>query len=114
MKIYKDLQNIKKIEEFLEKVNLLSFLKTKKEGLNISIGENGVKLSGGQLQRLNIARALYSEPKILILDEATNNLDVESQKDLLNLLIFLKKTSLIFIATHSDFILKDCDNIISL
>jgi ABC-type bacteriocin/lantibiotic exporter with double-glycine peptidase domain len=106
--------NIEKVEECLEKVNLLSFFKTKKEGLNISIGENGVKLSGGQLQRLNIARALYSEPKILILDEATNNLDVESQKDLLNLLIFLKKTSLIFIATHSDFILKDCDNIISL
>ena len=106
--------NIKKIEECLEKVNLLSFLKTKKEGLNISIGENGVKLSGGQLQRLNIARALYSEPKILILDEATNNLDVESQKDLLNLLIFLKKKSLIFISTHSDFILKDCDNVISL
>jgi len=106
--------NIKKVEESLEKVNLLSFFKNKKEGLNILIGENGVKLSGGQLQRLNIARALYSEPKILILDEATNNLDVESQKDLLNLLILLKKTSLIFVATHSDFILKDCDNVISL
>jgi ABC-type bacteriocin/lantibiotic exporter with double-glycine peptidase domain len=106
--------NIKKVEECLEKVNLLSFFKTKKEGLNISIGENGVKLSGGQLQRINIARALYSEPKILILDEATNNLDTESQRDLLNLLIFLKKTSLIFIATHSDFLLKECDNIITL
>ena len=78
------------------------------------VGENGVKLSGGQLQRLNIARALYSDPEVLILDEATNNLDSDSQKELLNLLISLKKTSLIFIATHSDFILKDCDNVIHL
>jgi ABC-type bacteriocin/lantibiotic exporter with double-glycine peptidase domain len=50
----------------------------------------------------------------LILDEATNNLDSDSQKELLNLLISLKKTSLIFIATHSDFLLKECDNIITL
>ena len=106
--------NIKKVEECLHKVNLLDFLKTKKDGLNMPVGENGVKLSGGQLQRLNIARALYSDPEVLILDEATNNLDNDSQKDLLNLLIFLKKTSLIFIATHSDFLLKECDNIIAL
>jgi ABC-type bacteriocin/lantibiotic exporter with double-glycine peptidase domain len=106
--------NIKKVEECLLKVNLLDFLKTKKDGLNMPLGENGVKLSGGQLQRLNIARALYSNPEVLILDEATNNLDSDSQKDLLNLLISLKKTSLIFIATHSDFLLKECDNIIAL
>ena len=106
--------NIKKVEESLNKVNLLEFLKTKKDGLNMPVGENGVKLSGGQLQRLNIARALYSNPEVLILDEATNNLDSDSQKELLNLLISLKKTSLIFIATHSDFLLKECDNIITL
>jgi ATP-binding cassette, subfamily B, bacterial PglK len=106
--------NIKKVEECLTIVNLLNFLMAKKEGLNTSIGENGVKLSGGQLQRLNLARALYSDPKVLILDEATNNLDIDSQKDLLNFLISFKKTSLIFIATHSDYILKDCDDIISL
>ena len=106
--------NIKKVEECLHKVNLLEFLKTKKDGLNMPVGENGVKLSGGQLQRLNIARALYSNPEVLILDEATNNLDSDSQKELLNLLISLKKTSLIFIATHSDFLLKECDNIITL
>lgn len=106
--------SIKKVEECLYKVNLLEFLKTKKDGLNTLIGENGVKLSGGQLQRLNIARALYSDPEVLILDEATNNLDDDSQKDLLRLLISLKKTSLIFIATHSDFFLKECDNTIAL
>ena len=78
------------------------------------IGENGIKLSGGQLQRLNIARALYTDPKVLILDEVTNNLDTESQKTLLNLIKSLKKKTLIFIATHSEFILEDCDSVISL
>jgi subfamily B ATP-binding cassette protein MsbA len=90
------------------------FIMEMEKGYESEIGERGGKLSGGQKQRLSIARALLKDPEILILDEATNNLDSDSQKELLNLLISLKKTSLIFIATHSDFLLKECDNIIAL
>jgi len=106
--------DVKKVEDCLQKVDLLTFFQSQPQGLNMLIGENGLKLSGGQLQRINIARALYSNPSILILDEATNNLDTDSQKKLLDLLITLKKTSLIFIATHSESLIKECDNIIYL
>ena len=111
-----DEQNIShdRVVDCLKKVGLLDFFMSNTDKLNMLIGENGLKLSGGQLQKLNIARALYLKPKVLILDEVTNNLDIKSQEELLKLLNLLKNQSLIIMATHSDNVLKKCDLIINL
>ena len=64
----------KKLSEVIEKSNLKSFVESNEMGLETTIGENGIKISGGQRQRLGIARALYSNKNFLILDESTNRL----------------------------------------
>ena len=65
--------------EALRRAHLADFLLTNREGLATPIGERGFKLSGGQRQRLGIARALYTRPKLLVLDEATSSLDAETE-----------------------------------
>ena len=75
------------------------------------IGEDGVKLSGGQLQRIGIARALYLNPKILVLDEATNALDVETEKLLFDSIRKEYNDITIIWITHRSSSLSLCDNI---
>ena len=58
-------------------------------GINTKIGERGIKFSGGQKQRLAIARALYFEPEIIIFDESTSALDNETEKKLMETMIML-------------------------
>ena len=80
--------------------------------LNEPIGIRGTKISGGEKQLLGLARALYTEPKILILDEPTSNLDYKSEKGYFDIIKELKITSII--VAHRTNTLEHCDKIILL
>ncbi len=82
------------------------------EGLNTVIGERGVKLSGGQRQRIAIARAVLADPRILILDEATSNLDTESESFIQASLNELMKGRTTFVIAHRLSTIKKADQIL--
>ena len=103
-----------RVVKSLEVANLKNLVVNLNNGLNTVIGERGAQLSGGQIQRLAIARALYKKPQILILDEATASVDPETQKNIINdLKKFKKKISLISIS-HNIQALVHCDKIYEL
>lgn len=82
------------------------------EGLDTVIGERGVKLSGGQRQRISIARALLADPKIIILDEATSNLDTESEAFIQKSLQELMKDRTTFVIAHRLSTIQKADQIL--
>jgi ABC-type multidrug transport system fused ATPase/permease subunit len=82
------------------------------EGLNTVIGERGVKLSGGQRQRVTIARAILANPKVIILDEATSNLDTESEALIQRSLNDLMKDRTTFVIAHRLSTIRQADQIL--
>jgi len=88
------------IRRAAEVANALEFIDRLPNGMNSLIGERGVRLSGGQRQRLAIARAVLADPKLLILDEATSNLDTESEQLIQQSLGRLMKGRTSFVIAH--------------
>ncbi|MEZ6111429.1 MAG: ATP-binding cassette domain-containing protein [Pirellulaceae bacterium] len=88
------------IRNAAEAANAHEFIARLELGYESVIGERGVKLSGGQRQRLAIARALLADPKILILDEATSNLDTESEQLIQQSLQMLMRGRTSFVIAH--------------
>jgi len=82
------------------------------EGLDTVIGERGVKLSGGQRQRIAIARAILANPKVIILDEATSNLDTESESMIQKSLAELMKDRTTFVIAHRLSTIRRADQIL--
>ena len=104
--------NLEKVKNVLKRSNLEDFIKIMPDGLDSLIGEKGARISGGQMQRISLARALYHNPKILILDEVTNQLDEETENQIVEDLITLKKDKLVLFVTHKKDLLNKFDEII--
>ena len=102
-------------EEILQAVKAAhvdEFTNRFEKGLDTLIGERGVKLSGGQRQRIAIARALLANPRILILDEATSNLDTESEAYIQESLRTLLKGRTTFVIAHRLSTIRQADQIL--
>ena len=99
----------KKIIEIIKKVNLYKFFKKLPHGLNEVIKQEGLNVSGGEIQRIGIARALMNNPEIIILDEATSALDSFTENNILKEINLLNKT--IIFVSHRINSLKFCDKV---
>jgi len=95
------------IVDCLKKANLYNFVNTLNKNIDTIIGEDGCELSGGQIQRIALARALYKNSKLLIFDEPTSSLDKVNELEVFKIINELKITSII--VSHSREILDFCD-----
>lgn len=102
----------KKIIKALKQANAWDFVQKLERKLNAEIGERGIKLSGGQKQRIQIARAILHDAPIVILDEATSNLDSKSESEVQEALDSLMKDKMVIIIAHRFSTIQNVDKVI--
>ena len=101
----------KKMRQSIKKANVQSFISFLPNRQNTKIGKGGIRLSGGQNKRIAIARTLFHDRQIIIMDEATSSLDVKTENVILDQIKILKKKKTIILITHNSNTLKYCDKV---
>lgn len=107
----KDIYDEQQVLKALEKAKLNDLISMSDDGIHTQVGERGSKISGGQRQRLGIARALFSNPKLLVLDEATSALDISTENKIYEMLKELKGETTVIMIAHRLSTIKMADKI---
>ena len=103
--------NMAKVYEVAKKAQIFELLKSENTSKS-SIGERGLRISGGQVQRIAIARALYQDKKVLVLDEATSSLDSKTENLIMKSLLNLEEDLTLIMIAHRLSSLKGCNKVI--
>jgi len=98
----------------LKMAQLDEFVSSLPEGIDTQVGERGARISGGQRQRLGIARAMFTQPHLLVLDEATSSLDGATEASISNSIQALKGSTTVVIIAHRLSTVKNVDNVVYL
>ena len=106
--------DLKRVHKAAKQAQISEYIESNPKGYDALVGERGIKLSGGQLQRIGIARALYKQPSILVFDEATSALDTETEHSVMDAIEGLNRSLTILIITHRLTTLQKCDTIVEL
>ena len=104
--------NFEKVEETTKIAEIYDFINSLPQKFNEKVGEAGAKVSGGQLKRIGLARTLYRDTEVIILDEPTNELDEDTELKIIKSLNSLKNRKTIIIISHNPEIISLCDQII--
>ena len=99
------------LERALRSAQLWDFVESLPNKTHTIVGERGVRVSGGQRQRIGIARALYHEPQVLVLDEATSSLDIETETEVMSAIRALQGFKTIIIVAHRLSTVQHCDRL---
>jgi ATP-binding cassette, subfamily B, bacterial PglK len=109
--IPEEIVDSKNLQKAIQLSQLENFINDLPNGVNTIVGNRGVRISGGQRQRIGIARALYINQKILVFDEATNSLDLENEKKIVDNVFLFDKSKTLILISHRHETVKDCDQI---
>ena len=101
-----------RVNDSIKSAYLMDYINTLPKGIETEVGERGFQLSGGQRQRIGIARSLYKGGEVLVLDEATNSLDMETEKNIVKTINSLDKEITLIIIAHNLDTIEGCNRLI--